>query len=76
MTILLFGKGNCRFYKCFQPSACCYWRGLSESGPFYLEGVKRVVDENVIKDCACNTEIVIAKLGNWAGVIGAAALVL
>lgn len=70
------GRGIAGFINVFSPQRVVIGGGLSESGPFYLEGVKRVVNENVIKDCACNTEIVIAKLGNWAGVIGAAALVL
>ena len=42
----------------------------------YLEKIREVVREHVIADCALNTEIVAASLGNKAGFIGAASLIL
>ena len=54
-----------------------YWEeGVTESGIFYLEKIREVVREHVIADCALNTEIVAASLGNKAGFIGAASLIL
>jgi glucokinase len=50
--------------------------GVTESGIFYLEKIREVVREHVIADCALNTEIVAASLGNKAGFIGAASLIL
>ena len=70
------GRGIAGFINIFSPQRVVIGGGVSESGAFYLENVKRVVAENVIPDCALNTEIVIAELGNRAGTIGAASLIL
>ena len=45
---------------------------LCEAGDFYLEELRKVVAANAIHDCAVNTKIVRAELGNHAGLIGAA----
>ncbi|MCC8170610.1 MAG: ROK family protein [Parabacteroides sp.] len=70
------GRGIAGFINIFSPQRVVIGGGLSESGSFYLENLQRVVEENAIPDCARNTEIVIASLGNRAGCIGAASLVL
>lgn len=70
------GRGIAGFINIFSPQRVVIGGGLSEAGPFYLENIKRVVSENTIPDCARNTEIVGALLGNRAGCIGAASLVL
>lgn len=70
------GRGIAGFINIFSPQRIVVGGGVSESGAFYLERIKQVVKENAIADCAVNTEIVIAALGNKAGYIGAASLVL
>lgn len=70
------GRGIAGFINIFSPQRVIIGGGLSEAGDFYLENLKRVAAENTIPDCARNTEIVSAVLGNEAGCIGAASLVL
>lgn len=68
------GRGIAGFINIFSPQRVVIGGGVSESGAFYPERLRQVVRENVIADCALNTEIVIAELGNKAGLIGAATL--
>lgn len=70
------GRGIAGFINIFSPQRVVIGGGLSEAGDFYLENIKRVAAGNTIPDCARNTEIVVAALGNGAGCIGAASLVL
>lgn len=70
------GRGIAGFINIFSPQRVVVGGGVSESGTFYLDEIKKVVAANVIADCALNTEIAIAELGNKAGLIGAASLVL
>lgn len=70
------GRGVAGFINIFSPQRIVIGGGVAESGAFYIEKIKEVVKENVITDCALNTEIVAAELGNKAGLIGAASLIL
>lgn len=69
------GRGIAGFINVFSPQRVVVGGGMAEAGAFYLEKIKEVVSENVIAECALNTEITIAELGNKAGLIGAASLI-
>ncbi len=59
----------------FQPDVLCIGGGVCNEGDALLLPVKELVkDEVYTRNSAKNTEIVIAKLGNDAGIIGAAFL--
>lgn len=59
----------------FQPEILCIGGGVSRAGDRLLEPLKRMVNQQVYtRDSAVKTEIVIASLGNDAGIIGAAML--
>lgn len=70
------GRGIAGFVNIFSPQRVVIGGGLAESGPVYLEKIRENVRNNVIADCAVNTEIVTAQLGNRAGLIGAASMIL
>ena len=50
--------------------------GVSAAGEFLLEGVRKVFAENSFPQIKESTQLVLATLGNDAGVLGAASLVL
>ena len=50
--------------------------GVSAAGEFLLEGVRKVFSENSFPQIKESTQLVLATLGNDAGVLGAASLVL
>lgn len=59
----------------FQPEVLCIGGGVCNEGDALLNPVKELISKEVYtKNSAKNTEIVIAKLGNDAGIIGAAFL--
>lgn len=59
----------------FQPDILCIGGGVSNEGANLLEPLKKLVAENIYsKNSRKNTEIVICRLGNNAGIIGAAML--
>ena len=59
----------------FQPDILCIGGGVCNEGDPLLLPVKEIVKKEVFtRDSEKNTEIVIAKLGNDAGIIGAAFL--
>ena len=70
------GRGIAGFVNIFSPQRIVIGGGVAESGSFYLEKIRAVVKKHVIADCALNTKIVAAGLGNKAGLIGAASLIL
>ena len=70
------GRGIAGFINIFSPQRIVIGGGVAESGSFYLEKIRAVVKKHVIADCALNTKIVAAELGNKAGLIGAASLIL
>ena len=70
------GRGIAGFINIFSPQRVVIGGGICESGDFYIERLRQVVAGQVIPSCACQTEIVRATLGNRAGLVGAASLVL
>lgn len=69
------GHGIAGFINIFSPQRIVIGGGLSEAGNFYIEKVSRQAHCYAIPDCAVNTEIIAARLGNKAGSIGAAGLI-
>ena len=63
------------FINIFRPQRIVIGGGLSEAGNFYIEKISRQAHRYAIPDCAVNTEIIAARLGNKAGSIGAAGLI-
>ena len=58
------------------PSTIVIGGGVSAAGEFLLQGVQKVYDENTFPQVRSTTKLALATLGNDAGVIGAASLVL
>jgi glucokinase len=59
----------------FQPEILCIGGGVCNEGSALIDPVKEIIArEDYAKNSARNTEVVIAKLGNDAGIIGAAFL--
>jgi glucokinase len=59
----------------FQPDVLCIGGGVCNEGDYLLNPLKELVKSEIYtKNSEKNTEIVIAKLGNDAGIIGAALL--
>ena len=63
------------FINIFSPQKIVIGGGLSEAGDFYIQKVSEKARSYAIPDCAVNTQIIAAALGNKAGSIGAASLV-
>lgn len=59
----------------FSPQRVVLGGGISESGVFYIEKIKAEFKRFVIPACEVHTEIIPAKLGNKAGILGAAQFV-
>ncbi|MBP7179610.1 MAG: ROK family protein [Dysgonomonadaceae bacterium] len=68
------GHGIAGFINIFSPELVIVGGGISESGEFYIEKIRKNAFRYAMADCAINTKIVAAKLGNKAGYIGAASL--
>lgn len=60
----------------FAPQRVVVGGGISESGPFYFERLRQLVDAQAMDVCSEGVEIVPAELGNRAGTLGSAALAL
>lgn len=60
----------------FAPQRVVVGGGISEAGEFYLEKLRDGVRRQAMEVCGGDTEIVAAVLGNRAGCLGAAGLVL
>lgn len=69
------GHGIAGFINIFSPQRVVIGGGLSEAGEFYIDMVRRQVFKHAMADCAVNTTIMAAKLGNKAGSMGAAWMV-
>ena len=69
------GHGIAGFINIFSPQRVVIGGGLSEAGDFYIQKVSERAHRYVMADCAVNTRIMAASLGNKAGSIGAASLV-
>lgn len=70
------GHGIAGFINIFSPQRIVIGGGLSEAGDFYIRKVSEKAFQYAIPDCALNTEIMAASLGNKAGCIGATCLIL
>lgn len=61
----------------FQPEVLCVGGGICNQGEILLKPVREILDrEDYARDCLRRTRLVRAKLGNDAGIIGAALLPL
>ncbi len=69
------GRGIAGLVNIFSPQRVVIGGGISESGAFYIKNLNEEFRKQVMPDCAVNTEICAAKLGNNAGVLGAAQFV-
>lgn len=67
------GHGISGIINTFSPQRVIIGGGLSEAGDFYIEKVRKYAFKYAMDECAVNTEVISAKLGNKAGYIGAAA---
>ena len=70
------GHGVAGFINTFAPQKVVIRGGISEAGQFYIDMIKETAFKYAMPDCATNTDIVAASLGNNAGCLGAASLVL
>ena len=71
------GKGIAGFINIFSPQRVIIGGGITESGgKTYKNGVSEMAFKNAMPACAVNTSIELASLGNKAGLIGAASLIL
>lgn len=68
------GHGIGGFINIFSPQLVVIGGGLSEAGEFYIQKVREQAFRYAISDCAVNTRIIAATLGNKAGSLGAASL--
>jgi glucokinase len=66
------GRAIAGFINIFSPMKVVIGGGLADSGDFYLEKIRYEVARQTIRECAVNTAIERAILGNSAGCIGAA----
>ncbi len=66
------GRGLAGFINIFSPELIIVGGGISEAGAFYIENVKAQAMKHAMADCAKNTDIRVATLGNKAGSMGAA----
>lgn len=69
------GHGIAGFINIFSPQRVVIGGGLSEAGAFYIEKVSERALRYAMADCAVDTRIMAALLGNRAGSIGAASLI-
>ena len=69
------GHGIASFVNTFAPQKVVVGGGISEAGQFYIDMIKDSTFKYAMPDCAANTEVVAAILGNNAGCMGAASLV-
>lgn len=70
------GHGIASFINVFAPQKVVIGGGISDAGQFYIDMVGAAATKYMMSDCGGHTEIVGAKLGNTAGSLGAAALIL
>ena len=66
------GHGIAGLVNIFSPQRVVIGGGISEAGDFYIASVDQAFRKYVMPDCAVNTTICAAVLGNRAGMMGAA----
>lgn len=71
----LLGQGIAGFINIFSPQLVVIGGGLADAGEFYISRVREKAFLHAMPECAVNTEIRGAVLGNRAGCAGAAATV-
>ena len=69
------GHGIAGFVNIFAPQKVVVGGGISEAGQFYIDMIKESTFRYAMPDCAANTDVVGATLGNQAGCLGAASLI-
>lgn len=69
------GHGIAGFINTFAPQKVVIGGGISEAGQFYIDMIKKSAMGYAMPDCAANTDVVAATLGNMAGCLGAASLI-
>jgi glucokinase len=69
------GHGIASLINIFAPQKVVVGGGISEAGSFYINLIRKATFKYAMPDCAANTEVVAAMLGNQAGSLGAASLV-
>jgi len=69
------GHGIAGFINTFAPQKVVVGGGISEAGQFYIDMIKKSALSYAMPDCAANTDVVGATLGNQAGCLGAASLI-
>jgi len=69
------GHGIASFVNTFAPQKVVIGGGISEAGQFYIDMISASTFKYAMHDCAANTEVVGAILGNKAGCLGAASMV-
>ncbi|MEG1864694.1 MAG: ROK family protein [Alistipes sp.] len=70
------GLGIAGMINLFAPQKVVVGGGISEWGDFYLTKLREQVNEQVMAVCGSQTQLVSAELGNRAGCLGAAGLIL
>ncbi|NNE77828.1 MAG: ROK family protein, partial [Pricia sp.] len=70
------GHGVASFINVFAPEKVVIGGGISAAGQFYIDMIATSAKKYMMSDCGSHTEIVAATLGNTAGSLGAAALLL
>jgi len=70
------GHGIASFINTFAPQKIVIGGGISDAGQFYIDMISKSAFSYMMPSCGSNTEVVGAKLGNNAGSLGAAALIL
>lgn len=69
------GHAIAGFINTFAPQKVVIGGGISESGQFYIDMIKKSALSYAMPACAANTDVVGATLGNQAGCLGAASLI-
>ena len=69
------GQALAGFINIFSPQKVIIGGGIAEAGEFYLDLINKSINRQVMADCAVNTSVELATLGNKAGCLGAAGLV-
>lgn len=70
------GHGIGGFVNIFSPEKIVIGGGLADAGEFYIEKIRKAAHKYAMPDCIINTTITKAELGNSAGCLGAADLIL
>ncbi len=70
------GHGIASFINTFAPEKVVIGGGISDAGQFYIDLISKTAFKYMMPDCGNQTKIVKALLGNDAGSLGAATLIL